>query len=288
MLSVCAAILVLAAMASLGVALLRRFAGETMPWESPYGIPLGAVVSSLALLGLASLFGLTGAVVAIVSAGSAVIAIVIGRGRWRWSSSDLRAAFPLVAVCVLGAFAIRWAFLFWGTLSLEDTGLWAGHRNIFADWSQHLGDVTSFAFGDNFPPTNPRLSGAPLAYHYLTSITAAALVVLGASPMTALVLHSFVFSLAILLALYAFAKRLTKRAGAAALTVVLFLLGGGLGWIVTVRETMRSHHAWSAFVAQPGMRTRSRPRTSASSTSSSRSSIPNGPFSTGFPCRSSS
>lgn len=252
MLHLCVASLALTAMASLGVALLRRFAGDLDAVESlAYGIPLGAVVSSLAVLGLASLFGLTGALVAIVGAGSAVIAIGLGRGRWRQSSSSLRAAFPLVVVCVLGAFTIRWSILFHGSLAIDGAGLWAGHRNIWADWAQHLGDITSFAYGDNFPPTHPRLTGAPFAYHYLTSVTTAAMVLLGITPITALLLHSFVFSLALLLSLYAFARRLSRQAGTAALAVTLFLLGGGLGWVVTVRETLRSHDAWRAFIAQP-------------------------------------
>src|SRR4029077_6631712 len=104
-------------------------------------------------------------------------------------------ALPLFALVVFAALVLRWIVLFRTTLTLDSAGLWAGHRNIWGDWAQHLGDVTSFAYGDNFPPTHPRLAGLPFAYHYLTSVTVAAMVALGMSPIAALPLHSLVFTI---------------------------------------------------------------------------------------------
>ena len=97
----------------------------------------------------------------------------LGRGgalalRKAWLGGGL---FPAL---VIGAFALRWIALWRGALTYDAAGLWAGQAYIWGDWALHLGDVTSFVYGDNFPPTNTRYAGAPLAYHYLTSITAAA------------------------------------------------------------------------------------------------------------------
>src|SRR5262249_4864253 len=108
-----------------------------------------------------------------------------------------------------------------------------------------------FAYGDNFPPTHPRLAGAPFAYHYLTSVTVAAMVAVGMSPIAALPLHSAVFCLFLLLGVYAFAKRLTRDAGSAALAGLLFPPGGGLGWTVTLEQAAGSHDAWGALLARP-------------------------------------
>ena len=50
----------------------------------------------------------------------------------------------------------------------------AGHVNIWGDWPVHLGIVSSFAYGANFPPQHPRFADHAFAYHYLSDLTAAA------------------------------------------------------------------------------------------------------------------
>src|SRR5205085_11944126 len=87
--------------------------------------------------------------------------------------------FGPVSLCILGAFAVRWALLWATALQYDSRGLWASQTYIWGDWALHLGDVTSFVYGENFPPQNTRYAGTPLAYHYLTSITGAAFVKLG-------------------------------------------------------------------------------------------------------------
>ena len=62
------------------------------------------------------------------------------------------------------------------------TGLFAGHVNIWGDWPVHLGIVSSFAYGANFPPEHPRFADHAFAYHYLSDLTAAAPVTLGMDP----------------------------------------------------------------------------------------------------------
>jgi hypothetical protein len=216
-----------------------------------YGAPLGVVLSSLAILVLAGLFGLSATLVWTVAIGS-VVAVALGCGRPNWRSWVIPFnRVSLFAVVVFAAFVVRWILLFRSTLTLEPDGLWAGHRNIWGDWAQHLGDVTSFAYGDNFPPTHPRLAGLPFAYHYLTSVTVAAMVALGMSPIAALPLHSLVFTILLALGVYAFARRLTGGSVPAALTVVLFLLGGGLGWTLTLKAMLQSHNVWGTLMQQP-------------------------------------
>jgi hypothetical protein len=240
-------------MASIGAASLRRIDRSLSSLEVlAYGIPLGIVLSSLAILVLAAPLGLSAPLVWIVAAASAVAAVAVRPGRSGnafWSGHARE--WSLFAAVVLGALALRWCFLFRSTLTLDAAGLWAGHRNIWGDWAQHLGDVTSFAYGDNFPPSHPRIAGAPFAYHYLTSVTVAAMVALGMSPIAALPLHSFVFSILVALAVYAFAKRLTGGSAPAALTVLLFFVGGGLGWTLTLRDALRAPGFWAALIRQP-------------------------------------
>ncbi len=266
-----AALVLLSAMGAPGLALLRRFTPMLDSLERiAYGLPLGVVGSSLLLLGLACSFGLNPIVVAVTGAISAIGAallwpdwqaldkrslrrfgrpptsgIVTAPQRVRWLSVR---AVPLL---VLSGFVLRWAILWASALTPTSGELWAGHINIWGDWSQHLGDVMAFAYSDNFPPMHPRVVGHVYDYHYLSSLTSAALVSLGVDSPTSLTLPSFIFSVLIALGLYAFARRLTMDRTAATLALILFLLGGGLGWVLTVGDMNTSHDVLGTLLHQP-------------------------------------
>ena len=208
------------------------------------------VIGSTALIPLASWLGLTVPVLIglAVSCAAAGMALMRGRGDGPRAAG---AAIGWGTMVVLALFIARWALLCGSALTVEAKGLYSGHIHIWGDWSQHLGDVTSFAYGNNFPPTHPRFADHPLSYHYLTSVTVAAMVRLGLSPIQALPLHSFVFLSLLTLALFAFARRLSGDSTAAALATVLFLIGGGLGWWLSVRDALATDHPWQTLWAHP-------------------------------------
>jgi hypothetical protein len=265
MLSVAASLALLLSMSTLGVALLWRFAPHLQPLERvAYGAPLGMVVSSLTLVPLATVVGFRVEVIVVVGAGSLLLAAVVRYGRTVFeggllpeleaSVATLRAGsadgtsmgrrvrrISLLPTIVIGAFAVRWAIFWKDALVYTANGLYAGHVNIWGDWTVHLGIVSSFAYGANFPPTHPRFDGHAFAYHYLSDLTAAAMVPLGMDPAGALALHSYVLCVLVAIGLYAFARRMTRNRLAATLTVVLFVLGGGLGWLATAATIEHSH-----------------------------------------------
>ncbi len=241
-----------------GVLALGRITGRlTWPERLAYGPVLGVVVGSLVLLATALALGeLSGVAVGAVAVAGLVVAALLRPRQWRPAVSwaRVREEFGGFSIAVLGGLALLWAALLARLLRRNGDGdLTAGLSNVWADWALHLGDVTSFAYGDNFPVDNPRYSGEPLPYHYLTSLTAAAMVKLGMTPWGALVLHSFVLGLCLLLALWAFARRVTDSRDAAAVATALVLFGGGLGWTLTVRDAAEGdawdvirHHVWNA------------------------------------------
>src|SRR5262245_24126012 len=115
-------------MASPGVALLRRLTGTLEGLEVlAYGAPLGAVLSSLALLALACVFGLSASLVWTVALAAVAVALALGPARpgrlavvaalrpARWVAFPR--ALPFFAVAVLAAFGVRWLLLFHGTLT---------------------------------------------------------------------------------------------------------------------------------------------------------------------------
>ncbi|HXG40412.1 MAG TPA: hypothetical protein VNJ28_05670 [Candidatus Limnocylindrales bacterium] len=157
-----------------------------------------------------------------------------------------------LAALVVAALTVRWAFLWSSALTYQADGLWAGHEYIWSDWPVHLGIVSRFAYGNNFPPIHPLFAGAPFSYHHLSDLTPAAMVALGMDPAGALALHSFVLSVVVAGALYAFAVRLSRSPTIGALAVVLFLLGaGGIGWLPTVAAFDESNDLLGTLLTQP-------------------------------------
>jgi hypothetical protein len=234
-LSLLAALGFLAALSAMGMAGVRHISPFVTTLEVvAYGPVIGTVTGTVLLLGLAEPLGLGGAAIAVSIFSVLVVGAYWPRGEdWvRGSLARLRNDLGWLPGLVILLIVARLALLWSGALSIEPDGLWAGHQYIWGDWTVHLGDTTSFAYGDNFPPTHPRLAGAPLAYHYLTSLTAAGMVAAGLDPTVALPIQSFIFSVVLVLGLYAFGLRLTGDRAMATLALVLFMLGGSLGWVL--------------------------------------------------------
>jgi hypothetical protein len=219
---------VLAGFGASGVAFLRRASPALDPIERlVYGIPLGWVLASLAILLLACVFGLHPWLVVVV-AGMGTVPFFFQNRVVR--DSERKRGQSLFAAIVIGALVLRW-LLFWnGAFTIDAQGLWTSQKSLWGDAAQHLGDTASFAYGDNFPPLHPRYPGAPFNYHYLTSVTSACLVELGLTPWAALGLHSFLGCVLIALGVYRFGRRLGLSEASAATALVLLVLGGGFGW----------------------------------------------------------
>ncbi len=253
----------LAALALPGIAALARFAPFLTPLERfAHGSVVGIVAGTLALVPLATLFGLTPAVILATGFGAVVVGLLFLRLPRRddrpaplaGTASELGARVrdwvtPAAFLARLdpwgsalfGALAIRWAFLWQDALQQLPDGLWAGHEYIWSDWPTHIGIVTRFAYGDNFPPVNTLFAGLPLSYHYLSDLTPAAFVLFGMSPIQALPLHSLVLSLIAALSLWAFIRRIGIAPSIATLGTFLFLFGAGLAWIATAGLVDSNH-----------------------------------------------
>jgi hypothetical protein len=245
MVSLIAPLLLLAALALPGVAALVRFAPFLTPLERlAHGAVLGIVAGTLAMLPLGTLLGFSPLVLVALAVGSVVL------GVWLLAGSRIADAFPrrpedlvaafservdIIGFAIVGLFAVRWVALWTSAMTVDGAGMWAGHEYLWSDWPTHLGIVSSFAYGDNFPPQHTLFAGLPMSYHFLSDLTPAAMVVLGMDPAGALSLHSFVLSVLLALSLYAFARRLAAGDRAiASLALVLFLLGGSLIWVATL------------------------------------------------------
>lgn len=253
------ALLWLLAIALPGIALLDWLApGLTRLERWAHGSVLGIVLGTIALVPAAILVGFTPALV--VGDGFAAVAAAIllwtlrrrRPGDERGRLATLRGSgVDRWAVLVVGLLGVRFATLWADALILRSDGLWAGHEYIWSDWPTHLGIVSSFAFGDNFPPEHTLFAGLPLAYHYLSDLTPAAFVLLGLTPIEALPLHSLVLSVVVSVSIWAFARRLGGRSSVPTLGLVLFLFGGSPGWLATAAEVVRTGDVAGTLASQP-------------------------------------
>lgn len=228
---------------------LTHLCGLPLTFEErlAFGAVIGALTLAVVILAAAMLFGLRGdTVMGALGVTLAVAApgwwkararlrgdLVEAAGRWRrlqpWPLLLLLAAAWPYTLVILGR-----AYDFTGQ------GLVVGNVGVYADWAAHLTYAGSFAYGANFPPQFPIDPGHRLAYPFLVDLLAAATVPLGTSLTSALVLSSGLLGLAFPAVMYLAAVRLIGSRGGAALAVLVFALGGGLGFVLLFGDVGRS------------------------------------------------
>ena len=119
-------------------------------------------------------------------------------------------------------------------------GIATGVRNNFGDLPFHLSVITSFAFGNNFPPEDPTYAGVRFTYPFLTDFVSAVFVRCGASLSQSMFLENYVLAISFVGLLHRWALELLKNRLAAILTPLLVLLNGGFGWVLLWTEMKQS------------------------------------------------
>ncbi len=119
-------------------------------------------------------------------------------------------------------------------------GLATGVLNNFGDLPFHISVITSFAFGNNFPPEDPTYAGVHFTYPFLTDFVSAIFVRCGASLRQSMFLENFVVAFAFVGLLHRWALELLKDRLAAIATPLLVLLNGGFGWLLLWTEMKQS------------------------------------------------
>jgi hypothetical protein len=120
-------------------------------------------------------------------------------------------------------------------------GIFTGVRNNFGDLPFHLSVITSFAFGNNFPPDDPTFAGVRFTYPFLTDFISAMFVRCGASLRQSMFLENFVVGLAFVGLLHRWALVLLRDKLAAILTPIIVFLSGGFGWIFLWNELRKQN-----------------------------------------------
>lgn len=259
--------------ASLALALLVTFSGTLATYLYDEKASLGARLCAGVCLGLTA-FSLVGFVVASL-VGLTVPAIVISAAICcsplallvdRATKAGLKQDFESVSIATRRLFlrpdgqSIGY-FLFYAATTVvlwkvfsravieEDGGLSTGLLNNFGDLPFHLSVITSFAYGNNFPPEDPTYAGVNFTYPFLSDFASAIFVRCGASLRDATFIVSFMLALAFVGLVHRWALVMLRDKLAAIVTPLIVLLNGGFGWYLLFQKAGTDEGGlWGALV----------------------------------------
>ncbi len=112
----------------------------------------------------------------------------------------------------------------------DSTGLSTGLLNNFGDLPFHLSVITSFVFGNNFPPEDPTYAGVRFTYPFISDFVSAMFVRCGADLRESMFIENYILGLAFVGLIHRWALVMLRDKLAAIITPLLVLLNGGLGW----------------------------------------------------------
>src|ERR1700752_108829 len=241
--------------ASLLLAFLVTFSGTVATYLYDENASLGARICAGAAIGLAGL-GVIGFVVAsfIGLSGAAVLfsaviccsplALLTDRTITRQLKRDFDAAslgaqrlFTKPDATSIGYFLFYAvvAVVLWRVFDravIEDsTGLSTGLLNNFGDLPFHLSVITSFVFGNNFPPEDPTYAGVRFTYPFISDFVSAMFVRCGADLRESMFIENYILGLSFVGLVHRWALVMLRDKLAAIITPLLVILNGGLGWI---------------------------------------------------------
>ncbi|MBA3242996.1 MAG: hypothetical protein H0T60_17380, partial [Acidobacteria bacterium] len=242
----------LALVAIAGATLLTYlYEREALFWSRlAAGVCMGMAALGLVGFVLASWLGLTPLTLVLAGALTGSPLLLLTQGDWRRRvRSDVVEAARVVREAIVhpgrgaGAellFYAAAAVLFWlvfdRAMYQNERGIFTGVDNNIGDLPFHLGIITSFVYGENFPPQHPEFAGVRLTYPFVVDFVAAMFVRAGATIGGALFWQNYVLALSLTGLLHRWALKLTRERVAALVTPALVLLSGGFGWLHFVKE----------------------------------------------------
>lgn len=215
-------------------------------------MPLGArvcagVCTGFALLAgcgfvIASIGGMTAATpfLAAVPLTLPWLLLASRRLRTQFRTALLNAQPPVAMVVLLCIAAIGLGLVFSRGMFILPDGIYTGVANNLGDLPFHLQIISSFAYGQNFPPQDPAFAGVRFAYPFMADFLSALLVKCGASLEMAIWMPSIALVLSMIGLLWYWTRQITGDRLAAYLAPVLVLLSGGLGWLKFFDEAAAS------------------------------------------------
>ena len=141
--------------------------------------------------------------------------------------------FDLEAIGYFLFYAVT-AIVLWKVFSravIEDnTGLSTGLLNNFGDLPFHISVITSFAFGNNFPPEDPTYAGVRFTYPFISDFVSAVFVRCGADLRESMFIENFILGMSFVGLIHRWALVMLRDKLAAIITPLIVIFNGGFGW----------------------------------------------------------
>lgn len=118
----------------------------------------------------------------------------------------------------------------------DESGISTGLLNNFGDLPFHLSVITSFAFGNNFPPEDPTYAGVRFTYPFVSDFVSAVFVRCGADLRQSMFIENFILGISFVGLVHRWALVMLRDKLAAVITPLLVLLNGGLGWVLLLNN----------------------------------------------------
>ncbi len=248
--------------ASLLLALLVTLSGTVATYLYDEDAPIAARLCAggalgLAALGLvsflvASMIGLSGAAVVFSAAiCCSPLALLIDPATLKHIRRDLERAWNTTRDCFFRPdVKLVGYFLFYGFVTIvlwrvfsraviEDaSGLSTGLLNNFGDLPFHISVITSFAFGNNFPPEDPTYAGVRFTYPFISDFVSAVFVRCGADLRQSMFIENFILGISFVGLVHRWALVMLRDPLAAIITPLLVLLNGGFGFKLLYDKAM--------------------------------------------------
>jgi len=259
--------------ASLLLALLVTVSGTVATYLYDENASLAARLCSGACLGLASL-GLIGFVVAsfIGLSGTAVLiitaiccsplAILTDRQHSKQFRDDLAATSagirgfvsrPTPSTIGYFLFYAAIAVVLWKVFDraviVDKSGISTGLLNNFGDLPFHISVITSFAYGNNFPPEDPTYSGVHFTYPFVSDFVSAIFLRNGADLRQSMFIENYLLAVSFVGLVHRWAMVMLRDKLAAVITPLLVLLNGGLGWTLLFDDAKGDGGLWGAIMS---------------------------------------
>lgn len=134
----------------------------------------------------------------------------------------------------------------------DETGISTGLLNNFGDLPFHVSVITSFAFGNNFPPEDPTYAGVRFTYPFISDFVSAMFVRCGADLRQSMFIENYILGLSFVGLVHRWALVMLRDKFAAIITPLLVLLNGGLGWTqLFTKATTNEGGLWGVLMDPP-------------------------------------
>ena len=221
-------------------------------------------LASLGLIGfvIASFLGLTPLSIALTLVVLAVPFVTLRDAtRWRVVQADWSTASQAIRRSLLHPAKAPFGYiLFYAAISIilwrifsramieVPDGIYTGVLNNFGDLPFHLSVITSFAYGNNFPPEDPTYAGVRFTYPFLTDFVSAIFVRCGADLRQSMFIENFILAVAFVGLLHRWALEMLRDRLAAVITPLLVILNGGFGWVLLWEQAKQYDQGFSAML----------------------------------------